>query len=486
VDNRNEIRVWEDLSGSWKFMESLQGPEEMDYLGFSDESTLLATNLDGEISLWKLELAEHFAKARILKMENGIRNVSFDDSGSILAAGGFKKPDIQLMELNDLAGTEPLLLGRGPVQQVNEAAFHPHGNWVATGDEFGLYMWPLSHKYPKVIRGHTGGDVGIVFSEDGSWLASSSGNTIRLLPLTGNPPGEAAILHKNIQDRFTSIQTSKGWILVGSDQGEVLLLSLQDGSSKILTGFESQAWYVALSPDGKMAAAGGGQYSEKEAVIRVWNVQSGKQLHLLDPGNQKWITGVAFAGEGKLLSVSGGELHEWNLVDGKSKVLYKGKSLGSLTLSTDGERAGFLDEGTALVYELKTGLSRKLAAHGNEVHQIAFSADGSMVVTADVKGLLRAGSIGGETPHLLAGSHSPVVGLVVDPRKRWIASSHEDGSIRLWPIPEGKPFHTLPYDEFLNRLRSLTNLRVIKDKSSGSGYRLDTVPFSGWERAPEW
>ena len=34
--------------------------------------------------------------------------------------------------------------------------------------------------------------------------------------------------------------------------------------------------------------------------------------------------------------------------------------------------------------------------------------------------------------------------------------------IRLWPMPEGQPFHTLPYEELLAKLRSLTNLRVIR------------------------
>ena len=46
-----------------------------------------------------------------------------------------------------------------------------------------------------------------------------------------------------------------------------------------------------------------------------------------------------------------------------------------------------------------------------------------------------------------------------------LLQSH-DGTIRLWPMPEGRPFHTLPYDELLTRLRSFTNLRVVDDKDA--------------------
>lgn len=33
-------------------------------------------------------------------------------------------------------------------------------------------------------------------------------------------------------------------------------------------------------------------------------------------------------------------------------------------------------------------------------------------------------------------------------------------------MPEGPPFHALPYDDLLNRLRSLTNYRVMADTAT--------------------
>ena len=88
-------------------------------------------------------------------------------------------------------------------------------------------------------------------------------------------------------------------------------------------------------------------------------------------------------------------------------------------------------------------------------------------------------------PHLLFGHEAIGVELVVvDPRGRWMASAGDDGTVRVWPMPEGAPFHTLPHAALLDRLRSLTTYRIVEDASASSGYRLDFEPFTGWKREP--
>ena len=47
-------------------------------------------------------------------------------------------------------------------------------------------------------------------------------------------------------------------------------------------------------------------------------------------------------------------------------------------------------------------------------------------------------------------------------------------------------FHTLPYEELLDRLRAVTNLRVVPDEQSATGYRIEIGPFPGWAEVPEW
>jgi hypothetical protein len=46
--------------------------------------------------------------------------------------------------------------------------------------------------------------------------------------------------------------------------------------------------------------------------------------------------------------------------------------------------------------------------------------------------------------------------------------------------------HTLPYDQLLAKLRTLTNLRVIEDPESATGWGWGIDPFPGWEEMPTW
>lgn len=71
---------------------------------------------------------------------------------------------------------------------------------------------------------------------------------------------------------------------------------------------------------------------------------------------------------------------------------------------------------------------------------------------------------------------------------RTIASSAEDETVRLWPMPDlsKPPLHTLPRADLITKLKSLTNVRAVPDKNSDTGYRVGYDPFPGWERMPTW
>ena len=46
------------------------------------------------------------------------------------------------------------------------------------------------------------------------------------------------------------------------------------------------------------------------------------------------------------------------------------------------------------------------------------------------------------------------------------------------------PLHTLPRDELLAKLRSLTNLRAVRDAKSATGWSIELGPFPGWKNVP--
>jgi WD40 repeat protein len=101
--------------------------------------------------------------------------------------------------------------------------------------------------------------------------------------------------------------------------------------------------------------------------------------------------------------------------------------------------------------------------------------------------LVRVGPASGETPHVLAGHTTRVSSVAVSPDGKWIASA-AGAEIRLWPMPDlsKPPLHTLPHDELMARLSSLTSLQVVDDPAAATGYKLEIGPFPGWKDLPTW
>ena len=65
---------------------------------------------------------------------------------------------------------------------------------------------------------------------------------------------------------------------------------------------------------------------------------------------------------------------------------------------------------------------------------------------------------------------------------RWVVTSgFGDGTFRLWPMPDlsKPPLHTLPHDELIAKLKTLTNLRAVRDEESATGWKVEVRAVSG-------
>ena len=79
-----------------------------------------------------------------------------------------------------------------------------------------------------------------------------------------------------------------------------------------------------------------------------------------------------------------------------------------------------------------------------------------------------------------------VESLAISPDGRWIASV-AGSELFLWPMPDldRPPLHTVPLRPPARDARRLTNLRVVPDASSATGWGFAFEPFPGWEGVPE-
>ena len=256
---------------------------------------------------------------------------------------------------------------------------------------------------------------------------------------------------------------------------------------------------MAFDHDGRLAAAAPWRGPKEEKVIRVWDLET-DACRVLGPlesagdGYEGNFGGLFFLPDGRLLASGADGLHIWDLENGSAKQLESRKfrygvlsSVGPHMLNTFSQDLSS-EQGWLLWTDVGSGQSRTLDSHGKKVITTAFDPTGKIAVSGDFDGVVRVGTVNGERPHLLYGHQGYINDLAVSPVGRRIASAAHDGTIRIWPMPDMKetPFHTLPYEEILERLRSVTNVRVVEDKESSTGYSIDYAPFPGWETVPKW
>jgi WD40 repeat protein len=447
----------------------------------------------GDIRIWSLTTGSS-EPLRVLENAQAKGWLAFDPSATLLAA----KNDIRTVHMWNLAGppdAEPLALrrGRAILMRTTESAFHPSGQWLATANGANLSFWPMSRRYPYVLPGRWQGDPGqLTFTSDGRWLASAPpSGELRLWPLSSEAGEESRVLlEEGLGEGWPDVveDTVGHRLLVGGSSGRLWLVPLDGGQPRAMaTGLSADLMAVAVDPQGQRAAVATYFSPGAEKVIHVIDLESGAVQVLGPPEGD--TTDLEFTADGRLLSTGGYGLVRWSLEDGSHEVL-NSRGTWRMTLSSDRRFVLVPGDGDRMaIHDLVEGSSRDVPSHGQAI-SIGPTLDptGRFIVSGDTTGVVRVGPVSGEEPHLLLG-HEELVGyMAFSPDSRWLATSSDDFTIRIWPMPDmdKPPFHTLPYGELLEKLRSLTNLRVVEDADSPTGWKLEIGPFPGWETVPTW
>jgi WD40 repeat protein/tRNA A-37 threonylcarbamoyl transferase component Bud32 len=456
-----------------------------------DGNRIASLGRTGDLRIWSLATGSK-EPLRVLERTPARGWMAFDPGGNLLAA----QSDLRTVHLWHLAGppdAEPWALrrGRGQTSRTLESAFHPSGQWLATAHQQDAAFRPLSWRYSYVLPGEWEGDPPqLTFTSDGRSLATPSGG-LRLWPLSSEAGEESQVLLERvwgdgIWPDIAEDRVGRRFLVPGSS-GKLWLVPLDGREPRaMMTGFDSSLQTVAVDSQGGRAAVAVWSDSAEEQVIRVVDLESGA-VQVLGPredADRDYPLDLEFTPDGRLLSSGYYGLVRWNLEDGSYEVLgSKGQWMGS---SSDGRFVATIKGPT--IYDLEDGSSRTLTSHGQPESAVALDPTGRFIITADTSGVVRVGPVSGEEPHLLLGHEGAIWAVAVSPDGRWLATSSDDHTLRLWPMPDmdKPPFHTLPYDELLAKLRALTNLRVVEDEESATGYKLEPGPFPGWQEVPTW
>jgi len=464
----------------------------------------------GEITLWTTPDGTSVPGRRLRKPETATGRLFSDPSGR-WTYGQIEDNRLRLWDRSGLTDANPWVIKRRGAWVLSYTDFDPHGNWViaTTNNRFEVSFWPLAWPRPFVADGW-----GVYeFTPDGRYLLSSDLNPgtgdwvtqLRLWPLPGTESTEAVdlMLPADVGRRCMGVKIdAKGEQAVTRGYGQyVFVIPLSEEESRQFEGFPGSdvVRAVGFSPSGRLAAAAS-MISDGQAKLRVWNLETDEMMVFDQPEDAQGYKGyyakeLLFVDESTLYTAGANGLLRWDVESGTYEQLRRAPAGGFLQIhmTSDRRKMFVYEEGSSWsrkgpidLHDLRTGDVRTLDIPGGG--STALSSDGTVWASGKEDGSVWVGRTDGGEPHLLLGHEGDFSGIAISPDLRWIASSSQDDSLRLWPMPDlsNPPLHTLPHDELIAKLHSLTNLRAVRDDESSTGWKIEVGPFPGWAEVPSW
>jgi RNA polymerase sigma factor (sigma-70 family) len=361
----------------------------------------------GDDGLVLLRDAATGAVAQRLAGKRPVLAVAFSPDGRVLAAGGGEGGSEKLRLWDVLSGKlrrafDPRYSGRLPSGETAVAviAFSADGKVIASGGSLGqLDLWdaatgkPLWHRWAYAEA--------IAFSPDGKGLASAGGDrTIRFWDVsTGQERPAPADGHRG---GVQSVAVSQDGTVVATAGWDDAIIRLWDrASGKELRRIDaSNNWFLgagpmALSPDGKAVATHKG----------VWDTATGRSLlgskarGTAFKGPDLFIESIAFAPDGKTLAMGtrdgqsgrGRMISLWDAATGAERGHFGTHAVGALAYAPDGKvLASGHQDGTVSLWDVATGREvchfAMVSTDGRGVNAVAFSPDGRVVASSTFAG----------------------------------------------------------------------------------------------------
>ncbi len=380
-----------------------------------------------------------------------VTSVVFSPDGTMLAAGsggseGSEESQrsggtVSLWSVED--EKHPLKTFERHIYRVESVVFSPDGTMLASASGGTVDLWSVGNeKHPLKTFAHTNWVTSVAFSPDGKTLASANvDQTVKLWSIEDEKgPLKTFEGHTHCVTRVVFSPDGKTLASASMDQ-TVKLWSVENEKCppRTFEGHTNLVLSATFSPDGKTLASASWDYT-----VKLWSVADEKFPPRTFEGHSDWVTSVVFSPDGKTLA-SGSVDYSVKLWS----VAHEMRSLTTLEGHTDSKLSMvFLQDNKILVsgskgndvklwsVDDKMRTPQRFKEHTEGVAAVMFSRDGKMLASGSNDQTVKLWSIDGATcPPKTFNEHIKTVSSVAfSPDLTMLASGSGDHTVKLWSV----------------------------------------------------
>jgi WD40 repeat protein len=315
---------------------------------------------------------------------------------------------------------------------ITAVAFTPDGKFLVVGGHHELTIWDVATgKLAKRVYTRSERAYGIEFLPDGKVVVAG-----------GRPGQEGDVRVYNI--------TAKG----KTEDGVEILDGVNDKAVlvKHLFDVEDEVRCLAVTPDGKLLAAGG-----CDRIVRVFDLSEGldkAKLTQTVENHADWVLGCALTPDGKYLVTAGRDktAKVWDLKEKQSVVTFPEHQniVYGVAVKADGT-AGFSVGADKNIRTWKPNGEGKTvksgAGHSDDVFKVVVNVKGTMLATASADKTVRLWTLDLAPGKTLSGLTDNAYTVAFSADGEFVAAGAYDGSVAVWKVSDGsavKVFNATP------------------------------------------
>lgn len=355
--------------------------------------------------------------------------------------------------LNAGAQTEAAIPLAGPIDASDGLMFSPDGSRIVTVTPVNLpRIWDLRTAKELVsFPGHTDYTSFAFFSADGRRLLSTSDDGTARIWDTAT--GKALLKLEHASWVWTAAFSPDGKRVATVSGNEALLWDAVTGR-KLLTlrGHANDLYAIAFSPDGALLATGGGDRKAK-----VWDAASGAELFTLS-GHGGSITGLAFSPDGTRLATGSedGSIRIWDVMPRGEALSLSNGPIWQIGFSSDGSHLFGTLSGRVVIWDSVSGSERRAFSAQDSVTAASLGPDGKVLAIADAESNVTLwDAASGEKLFAWPAHTTRINALAFSPDGTRLVTASDDYKARVWNILDAKNPHLLTTLELSAEIKSI-------------------------------